>query len=195
MNLPYEDNFDNSATEANYNRSLYSDGETWRFVDGVASCKWGGFMMIKINAKDFVLDVDFNHAGDGGVMVRGNGDTIGYYGAPEGMVYIYRPVIISYGVKQPMGDTYWISYAPQVQGSWIRDVNEHKEISGTPGNVHIRILVQDDTYTAYANGAEMVTFTDTEGRYGGDDNRWVALYYNSGVEGQSFDNLRITPIN
>jgi len=192
---PFEEDFSTASNRQYFEGTIFSGNTTWVFEDGVAESELGGFLSRKVNATDYIIEVDFNHAGDGGILVRGDGATLDYYGSPSGIVFIYRPVITSYGVKLADGDAYWISYSPAMQGSWGYDINPHTTISGTQGNVHLKIVVQGNTFTAYANSAEMASYVDTAGTYSGEERKWIALYYNSyGIEGQSFDNLEIKPV-
>ncbi len=126
------------------------------------------------NLTDFVVDVDVNNINDGGIWLRSPGLGTG--------------VLLVTGGGGFGGSTlYWHYFA--TDSAWTSGLNPSADISGLQGsNVHLKITVIDDTYSAYLNGAstpatELVVL-------GGATSGSAGLYTDSAT--QSFDNFRIS---
>ncbi len=197
VSLPFSDNFESADYSAKYwaswgfgeNSFEVVNGGLQYLIDGkVPDTKIVGerFIGLKVNAKDYVVEVDLKNSQHAGIIVRG------LEFAPEkslgGLAYIYLPSNYSYEAKMP-GKAYWTNRSY----SWGSLYLESEKGTLDEGvNLHLKVVVQGNKFTAYVNGEESVTYIDEKNEYSGDKENWVGLYWPN--TGQVFDNFKVTAI-
>ncbi len=187
--IPFSDNFDNEA----FSNSTWKQAPAnrWRVEEGeyTVNDTVEGMRMIgaKFNAKNYAVEVDFKHPEDGGILVRGEYKP--EYGEFDGLTFVYKPRIISYGVAYP-GVSYCIGKAPGLYGGWTGELARSEKGTLHEGtDVHLKVMVDGNEFKAYVNGEEWLSYTDTKNEYSG---KWVGIYLFR--PNQSFDNFKITPV-
>ncbi|MCX5654960.1 MAG: PEP-CTERM sorting domain-containing protein [Planctomycetota bacterium] len=166
----FQDNFDGGASPLWNNES-----GSWTAIGGVYYAQTPlnlCYNSLPFNLTDFAIELDVRSVSDGGIWLRSD---------PAGNGVI----LITGGWDHSGGGLYW--HTVQAFNSGMA-LNRSADLFQQGDNIHLRIEVQGDTYSAFFNGAATPATTLTTSEY---PSGRVALY--SWAAAQGFDNVVITP--
>ena len=170
----FNDNFNSGASLLWGN-----DSNNWSASNGVYSTTSGGYStsFLPFDLSDFTVDVDINDVWDGGIFVRSEYNN-GYYNGVS---------LITGGQGGGGRGLYWHTWQDGVHSGIL---SHSGSVFSPSSDIHIKIEVQGDTYSAYLNNSSIAATTLTTSLF---QTGQVALFNNK--LGQSFDNVDINSSN
>jgi hypothetical protein len=156
-----------------------NDSGNWNVSNGSYSTTSGGWStsFLPFVLSDFTLDVDINDVWDGGIFVRSEYNNGLYNGVS----------LITGGQGGGGSGLYWHTWQDGVHSGIL---NHSGSVFSPGGDIHVRIELQGDTYSAYLNGSSSAATTLTTSLI---QTGQVGLFNNK--LGQSFDNVYINSQN
>lgn len=169
----FSDNFNSGASPLWENNS-----GNWQAANGAYSTTSGGWStsFLPYVLSDFSFDVDINNVWDGGIFVRSIYND-GYYNGVS---------LITGGLGGGGTGLYWHTWQNGVHSDVL---NYSGSVFSPWSNIHVRIEVTGDTYSAYLNGSSTAATTLTTSLF---PTGQVAVYNNK--LGQSFDNVNVNAV-
>jgi len=174
----FQDNFDSGASFLWGN-----ENGNWSASGGVYDAQYPNnnpatYSSLPFDLKDFAVDLDINRVQDGGIFLRSSRNSNGISGV----------LLVTGGEGKTGTGLYWHIVTNNQYGPAFNPVSGLFQ-SGV-SNIHLRVEVKGDTYSAFLNRSNTLVTTLTTNMF---SQGRVALYDYSG---QTFDNLVIesTPV-
>jgi hypothetical protein len=166
----FADNFEPASPLWGNESGAWSDsGGVYRSTSGSFA-----FSTTPFTLTDFAVDVDINYVWDGGIFLRSNYNGGAYNGVS----------LITGGEGGGGHGLYWLIWQ---NGVFNGVLNHSGPLFGSGADMHLRIEVVGDTYSAFLNGSATPVTSLTTGLYSSGQ---VALFNNK--LGQSYDNFVIS---
>ncbi len=165
----FTDNFDSGASP------LWGEEQgVWSDAGGIYQSTVGGleYSSLPFNLTDFSIDVDINTVWNGAIFLRSNFNSGAYNGI----------MLVTGGLGGGGTGVYWHEWA---NGGRTGIINHSGPKFSSGSDIHLKIDVIGDTYTAYVNNTLATSYTSNTYGFG-----QVALFNNGAV--QSFDNVVIS---
>ena len=167
----FQDPFDNGASPLwNNERGQWTASGGVYFAQQPANYP-PTYSSLPFNLADLSIELDVNNISDGGIWLRSDPDGNGV-------------LLVTGGWQHTGTGLYWHIVHAFNAGPLL---NEHAGLFQQGDNIHLRIEVQGDTYSAFLNGAASPATTLTTSEY---SSGRVALY---SFSSQSVDNVVLTP--